>query len=285
MAEVSFGKQEGSAPAPVIAPVAAPVVNAIPTVVPTPIVNETTTVATVSKPGALAPSGLVLGDKLPELKDIILPRINIVQGIGKLQETFPKGALVFGQNTILFEPPQVNGQGVQTKPGSPPVILTVLGFRPTRFVEKIEGGDRGLIVNTEEEVTAAGGTLDFNEWKLKKGAGMKRFEPLAEAMVAIRRPDCCADDDTIFVYEADGHKYALAIWAMKGTSYTAAAKKVFFTARAIGALRNGYPTHCYATTTRLEKYPGGNAAWIPVCLPHAKSTDKFMEFVRSILAS
>jgi hypothetical protein len=51
-------------------------------------------------------SGLLLGDYLPELKDIILPRVNIVQGIGKLQETFPKGAIVFGQNLVLWEGPQ-----------------------------------------------------------------------------------------------------------------------------------------------------------------------------------
>jgi hypothetical protein len=77
----------------------------------------------------------------------------------------------------------------------------------------------------------------------KKKSGIKRFEPLADAMVAIRRPADIKDDDTTFVYEVEGHKYALALWSMKGVVYTAGAKKVFFTARKIGALRGGYPTY------------------------------------------
>jgi hypothetical protein len=273
MAEVSFGKQENASPAPVIEvkseTVPAPTTLAVAPTVP---VGE-----------VVKGSGLLLGDYLPELKDIILPRVNIVQGIGKLQETFPKGAIVFGQNLVLWEGPKVDAQGVQTKAGSPPVVMTVLGFRPTRFVEKVKGGARGLIVTTEEEVAAHGGTLDYNEWKLKEASGIKRFEPLADAMVAIRRPADIKDDDTTFVYEVEGHKYALALWSMKGVVYTAGAKKVFFTARKIGALRGGYPTYSFYITTRLEKYPGGNAAWIPICLPAEKNTDEFLKFVNGII--
>lgn len=276
--EVNFGKTEGATAAPVIevpaqvTPVIAPAVTAPTT---------STAVATVPPKG-----GLVVGDKLPEMKDIMLPRINIVQGIGKLKDTFPQGAIIFGQTTVLFEPPTFNPDGSAKNKGLPPVNMTVLGFRDTRYVEKIKGGDRGLIVNTELEVTANGGTLDYNEWKLKEAAGMKRFEPLAEALVAIRRPDHLANDGTTFVYDADGHQYALAIWAMKGVVYTAAAKRVFFTARQLGALRKGgYPSFNYNVTTKLEKYPGGNQAHVPICLIGTASTPAFLEFVGSVLAS
>lgn len=244
--------------------------------------------ATVNKSTAMAPSGIVLGDNIPDFKDIILPRINIVQGIGQLKDVFPIGAIVFGQNTVLFTPPVVDGKtGNVKQAATPPVLLTVLGFRPTRFAEKVQGGVRGMLVNTEDEVRAAGGTLDYKEWNLKKAAGMKRFEPLAEALVAIERPAHVADDETVFVYPVvDGdktRKFALALWAMKGTSYTAAAKRVFFTNRAVGCLRKGYPTRSFNMTTVYETFDNGNGAWIPVCLPAAESTPGFMEFARAIL--
>jgi hypothetical protein len=162
-----------------------------------------------------------------------------------------------------------------------------MGFRPTRYVEKVTGGARGLIVNTEDEVRAAGGTLDYKEWNLKKASGMKRFEVLAEALVAIERPEHVADDETVFVYPVtDGdktRKFALALWAMKGTAYTAAAKRVFFTNRAVGCLRKGYPTRSFQLSTRFESFDNGNGAWVPVALPGAESTPGFMEFARAIL--
>jgi hypothetical protein len=233
---------------------------------------------------AMAPAGLVLGDHLPDFGEVILPRINIVQGIGELNKSFPMGAVVFGQATVLFVPPLVNQKtGNLERAGTPAAVITVLGFRPTRFVEKVVGGGRGAIVNTEAEVRAQGGTLDYKEWQLKQAAGMKRFEPLAEAVVVVEKPENVKDDETVFIYDVAGKKYALGLWAMKGTSYTSAAKRVFFTARAIGALRKGgYPTWSYNLTTRLETY-GANACWIPICTPNLHSTPEFLAFAASIL--
>lgn len=228
----------------------------------------------------------MIGDKLPDLSEIMLPRINIVQGIGGLKESFPEGALIFNQSIELFRPPTLNKDGSTKDAGTKPVNLTVLGFRPTRFVEKIKGGGKGMIVNTEEDVRNAGGTLDFNEHKLKEASGMKRFEPLAEAMVAIQRPEHCTDDDTVFVYDVEGKKYALAIWGMKGVVYTAAAKGVFFTARQLGALRKGgYPSFNYNVTTKLKPFGTGNKAWVPVCLTGTANSPAFLEFVQGIIGS
>jgi len=235
---------------------------------------------------AMGPTGLVLGDKIPDFQDIILPRMNIVQNIGKLKDSFDSGALVLNQQDALFIPPAVNAKtGIVERESTPPVFLTVLGFRPTRYCEKVPGGGKGMIVNTEADVRSNGGTLDYAEWNLKKAAGMKRFEPLADALVAIERPASFVDDDSVFVYEVDGKKIALALWALRGTSYTTAAKRVFFTARAVGCLRGGYPTWQYAVSTREETYDSGNKAWIPVCLPKVKTTPVFMDFVRSVLSA
>lgn len=226
-----------------------------------------------------------LGDKIPSFDEVILPRVNIAQNIGELKNSFEPGTLVLNQAVVLFVPPVINAKTqVVERQATAPATITVLGFKPTRFVEKIEGsGERGPIVNTEEDVRKAGGTLDYNEYQLKKSSGMRRFEQLADALVAIEKPADVADDDTMFVYPVNGVKYALALWAMKGVNYTNVAKRVFFTARAIGCLRTGYPTHSFSVSTREETYKGGKKAWIGVCIPKARSTPEFLAFVADVL--
>lgn len=285
--EVSFNKdQQPVSPAiEVPAEVTAAAATA-PVEAPTAPVTPDMTVPATTQAMPVGPSGMVLGDKIPDFKDIVLPRVNLVQNIGMLKDSFEPGSLVYGQSTILFVPPKIDGKTQKVlRESTPPVIVTVLGFRPTRYCEKVPGGGKGIIVNTEAEVRANGGTLDYGEWNMKKASGMKRFEPLADALVAIQRPESFKDDDTVFVYEVDGKKVALALWALRGTSYTAAAKRVFFTARAVGCLRQGYPTWQYAVSAREETYDSGNKAWIPVCLPVAKTTPVFMDFVRSVLSA
>lgn len=279
---VDFSSKGGATPAPVIEQ---PAITST-----TGVGGEQPTHETHSDPVApgqqLAPGGLLLGDKLPTFKDIILPRINIVQGVGLLKDRFPFGSIVFdgsSNGAVLYTPPDIDqSTGNVKRAGTKPVVITVLGFRPTRFAEKVSGGIRGMIVDTEDAVRANGGTLDYSEWKLKAAVGMKRFEYLAEALIAIERPETLADDDTVFGYAVDGKKYTLAIWGLKGTAYTAAAKRVFFTARAMGCLRTGYPSYSYNVSTRVEKRENNTYA-VPVCLPNAKSTPAFLEFVGTIL--
>ena len=212
---------------------------------------KTTQAVVPATPTAVATATL-LGDKIPSFDEIILPRVNLVQNTGKLKDAFEPGSVVLGQQMVLFCPPDIDmTTGNVRRAATPPATITVLGFRPTRFCEKVEGGARGLIVSSEEQVRAAGGTLDYNEWKLKKAQGMKRFETLADAVVLIERPESAKDDDTVFIFPADGKKYALALWGMRGTSYTHAAKKVFFTQRATGCLRiGGYPSFAFSVSAR-----------------------------------
>lgn len=301
MANVKFGPESGASPAPVLertetheTPVSGVTVESTLTACPAPASQ----LPVVRNPNtSIAPAGMVLGDKIPEMKEIILPRLNIVQNIGDLKDTFAPGSLVYDQKVELFTPPIIKDGVVKREP-LPPVTLLVLGFRPTRYVEKVEGGGRGMIVDSEDLVRANGGTLDFNEWKSKKAAGMKRFECLAEALIAIQRPAHLVakgskpeDPDPVFTYDIDElingkpgpRKFALGLWGLKGTSYTVA-KRAFFTARAMGCLkRGGYPSYVFAVTSKEESYPGGNKAWIPVCIPTGPTDESLLEFARQVL--
>jgi hypothetical protein len=226
-----------------------------------------------------------MGDYIPGFDDIILPGLNIVQNIGQLKDTFDPGQVVLGQSTVLFTPPRTNAKtGAIESVGTKPVILTICGWKPTRFVEKVVGGVRGLIVKTEEEVTAANGTLDYNEWNLKKASGVKMFQTLATALVVIERPEHCKNDGTTFVYDVAGKQYTFAWWAMKGTTFTDAAKRVFFAARRTGCLRTGYPTFSFAVSTMEKPFPNGNTAWTPVCIPNEKNSPEFRAMIAEFIS-
>lgn len=285
---VSFGPESGSAPAPVLEKKETNVTPVTGVAAPeAPVAQPAAQMPAVRSPGFLAPRGLVLGDKLPDFKDIIFPRVNIVHNTGNLKDTFSPGSLVYDaqQNaTVLYTPPIIEkATGKTTKEGTPPVTMIVLGFKDTRFVEKVAGGARGAILDTEEQVLASGGTTNYNEWKLKKASGIKYFEPLAEAIVAIRRPAHCPDNKSVFVYDVDGHRYALGIWGLKGSAYTVA-KRAFFTPRAMGHLQEGgYPSFTFAVSTLLKPFDTGNSTWIPVCIPVERTSEPVLAFVRRVL--
>lgn len=234
---------------------------------------------------AVATSGVLLGDKLPTFKDIILPRLNLVQGSGNLKNTFPFGSLVLDQKLVVYLPPDIDpSTGNIRRQGSPPLIVTFLGFKETRYSEKVSGATRGMIVDTEAQVRANGGTLDYQEHKLKKASGMKLFQPLCDACIAIQRPEAVKDDNTVFGFDVDGKKYVLAWWALKGTAYTEVCKRGVFYHRSMGCLRQGYPVRSFAVTTR-QKVGEGNTYAQPVAIPDAESTPAFLEFAKSILVA
>jgi hypothetical protein len=234
--------------------------------------------------------GPLLGDKIPSFDEIKLARINLAQNIGVLGAHFDPGSIIFDQRIELFIPQKMDAKtGNVSRAASKPVTVCVLGFKATRFCEKTSGGVPGIIVATEEEVRKAGGTLDYKEWQLKAKDGMKRFEQLADALVAIQRPESITslaegrEDDPDFGFIIDGKQYALALWALRGTAYTAAAKGVFFRDRAMGCLRAGYPTWHYAVSSFEKAFGGTNKAWVPVCIPVAKSSEAFLAFARDVL--
>lgn len=250
-------------------------------------VEQGPTPAPASAVATTTPSGgLVLGDKLPTFSEIILPRVNLVASVGGLKDSFIPGSFVYDQRVVLYTPAAVNAKTSKVeREGTPPVVITVLGFRPTRFVQNVKGGSRGIVCNTEAEVTAAGGTLDYREFKLKEKDGMLRFDYLAEALLAIERPESVKDDDTVFIFEADGKKYALALYAMKASAYTVA-KRTLFPARSIGCLRAGYPTHSWNLSSVLEPTPDKSSTyWKPVLVPNSKSTPAFLALAASVLSA
>ena len=278
--EIKFGADSGAAPAPTQ-------VETTKTQVATPVadvkVESTTTVAAPAGSQMPAQRKFLLGDRLPSFKDVILPRLNIVQGIGNLKDTFVPGEIIFNQATVLFTPPQIDPKtGNATRKGTAPITSYVVGIISDRFSEVVVGGFGGLIVDTEEEVRASGGTTSYQEWDLKQKDGMKRFQPITDLLMLVERPEVVKDDDIVFNFAIEGKKYALGAWALKGSAYTAVMKRVFNYHRLAGILKGGFPTYGFAISTHLEKFKNGNSAWVPSAVPIGKTSEPILKFIYEV---
>lgn len=203
--------------------------------------------------------------------DITLPRMNIVQKVGDLSNIFTSGDVVLNKESVLFQAPITDPKTKAVTFPSPALQIVVCGFRPDRWAEKTEGGEQGNIVDSVEQVVAGGGTISYEE---AEQTGKPLFQQLSEALILIQQPEGVIDPS--FSYVADGKKWAPALWAMKGSAYTNAAK-VFRTTRKAGWLKDeidpqtgqitkksAYFHGLWEFTTQIKGYRSGFFAWIPV---------------------
>lgn len=274
MSNVSFVRStvEG-APAP-----AAVVETAV--VAPAASVPSTSLATVPSATPAVAPA--FFDDSNIKFTDIIVPRINVVQKVGDLSEIFTPGQIVLNQSTVIHEPKTKDAAG------SGPLVLIPIGCRPLQYAEKVQGGGRGLFVNSEAEVAAANGTLNYSEWKNSKGTAnaKKRFEEYATFLFLVKQPkDLLPDEEhQLFTHEIDGEYYTLALMGLKGTWFTGFAKRLF-TERKIGFLKaGGYASFNWNLTTDVKSFTGDdggkNYAIVPVLSNGTRNKPSVLAYVK-----
>jgi hypothetical protein len=98
-------------------------------------------------------------------------------------------------------------------------------------------------------------------------------------MILIEQPEGL--DAESFPTTIEGKQYALALYTMKGTSYTNAAK-AFKSARKIGHLKEGYRTGFWSFQSQLKKF-SDNFAYIPVVRANGASTPEFRAAITDLL--
>lgn len=244
-----------------------------------PVPNPGTALAPIVPPESLLPAPnsangpVIVDDDRIALADLKIPTLNIVQGVGDLVKAFEQGAIVFDKKHVLAGPPPKTPNG---KPQAP-ITLVVIGFRPTRYAEKIQGGKGdGRILKTLADVAAVGGTTVYKE--AYKGTGKDQvqlfpyFQPLATALVMVQAPSDLSGlvdpVDTVFpmTVERDGAesvRFGIAFWHLRGTGHTEAARPLK-TARTLGVLRGaaGYKGRWITLGTGQKTY-GDNTTYIP----------------------
>src|SRR5208282_3966077 len=202
-----------TAPAPVQAP-PPPEVPAVPAVEPTPSVPPASEGTT--EYAAPPPPAFYDGDDGGAFDpgDLVLPRLNIVQKVGDLSNVYPPGSIVLGAQLVL-SPAPVN------MAISSPIRIVVIGLQPTTYAEKLEGGALGNYFRTEKEVVDNGGTLDWNE---SQATDKQLYQRVSIGLVAVEKPD--GIDAAMFPHTFGGKQYSLALYTMKGTAYTNAARHI-----------------------------------------------------------
>lgn len=219
--------------------------------------------------------------------DIVFPRINIVQFVGKLhtEQGFDPGCILLGSANVIHTPAD------KDEPGSPPLNITCIGFRPLQYVEKLGGGKSGMLVNTEAEVVKNNGTLNWKEWDASKSSGkpLRYFQTLATALVLVEKPASYEDPEQMdfpYVFAPEGQPeryFTLALWGMKASAYTKGAKAIR-TQRKIGSLRKSYLAHSWTVTTSKES-KDDNYYFVPKLRPATKNSELFQDFIKSIIGA
>ena len=281
---------QGAAPAPTPAP--APVVTQVATQANAPV--EVIETRSAHSPAIVAPAAGALvehkpasyGDDADDINsgDVKFPRVNVVANVGELMKVFNPGDLLLNQETVIVESPK-------TSKNNQPVNVIVVGVRPDRYVEKREGGEMGQLFDTEAEVAAVGGTLNYGE---AERTGKPLYQALAEMMVLIEKPEHV--DDPSFSYLADGKLYALALWSFKGAAYTHTIKGALRPARKFGWLkdktdpikrevieRGAYYHGWWKVNTLLKNFKTGNSAWVADFTRGGETSPELRALAQSIL--
>lgn len=302
MSRIAFGKNPE-------APGAAPV-ETIAQAVPTPasdVTVEATTTVSPASPGVPAvysapppparKSAPFLDDDNVGFEDIILPRLNIVQSVGKLSTVWTPGQIIFKKDCVVYDPgtPETklpNGEVRPGIPGTEPLIITIVGFQKDRFAEKVDGGIGGATVKTEEDVARLGGTLDYNEHheKVKQKVPSKLFQTLSTALVFLKKPNHIKDEKhLLFNYECEGSYYAMALWSMKGTAYTHGAKVIKTDGKLYHLRKDGrtcYRAWTYELSTILKPFTtekGQNFVRVPSLKAGSPNSDAFFQMIDDVL--
>lgn len=216
--------------------------------------------------------------------DIILDRINPVQRVGELSEIFSPGEIVLNKTAVVHVPDNKDKNIV----GSGPLVFIPIGMKRLQYVEKVVGGGRGAFVNAEQEVVAAGGTLNWGEWKASLGTPNKKkyFEKYATFLLLIERPVSLLPDEShqIFGHEVEGKFYAVCLLGCKGTWFSGLAKPLM-TQRRMGFLKAGYPTFSFGLTTESKAFAnddgGKNFAHVPVLINGPRTTPALQDYIKN----
>lgn len=252
--------------------------------------------APVSPSNALAPRQdsphAIFDDNNIGFEDIKLPRINVVQKVGELSNTFREGEVVLDQTHVIYAPARpLPGQAAPKEPA--PLNVVILGFKRTTFVEKVEGGGMGLHCRTREDVVRVGGTLDYKEWAESVKASkenpnlkpMRRFDYMTTAMVLVEKPATFEDkNNTIFPYPCNGKHFVLAFLTMKASAYNHGAKDIFTfkKTRSFSNPNVSYSDTYFELKSFLKKFPTGTFSWVPDFRPAALVEKEVIALVNTI---
>jgi len=192
-------------------------------------------------------------------RDLNMPRLSLVQSVGPMSELFKPGQIVLNKETVLTD-------------GDKPIDITVTNIRKS-FVENLPYNEDGPIprrVDTLAEVQSLGGTIEYADDE------PPTWIPVADALVMVGS----TQDDPAFPFEHDGKFYAAAMWTLRKTSYTRAAKNIF-TAKKLSLKGHPLCRGKWTLSTKREKI-GQNFVFVPVLRQSGRNSDSFVNWIKEL---
>lgn len=194
-------------------------------------------------------------------RDLIIPRLNLVNKTGDLSNQFAPGSFVYNKEIVL-------GDG---KKPTPITILRLVKF----YIQDVPYGSGEMPKNfaSIRDVREAGGAL-AGDADVEEGT-----DTYSEAMTCIVLVKSPAKEHPLFPYDFNGDYYARAQWLLTKSAYRATGRKIFTDSQ--GPLREGIDTAAYELTSSLRT--SSVASWyVPTVKLATKHTPEFVEFVRSL---
>ena len=194
--------------------------------------------------------------------DFELPDLKLAQAVGPLGQElgFSAGQLVLKRELAIWSPE--DGE---------PLQITVLKLKK-QFIEHTEWGSDVMprVFDTLQEVKNNGGYI---EWV---GNERPPFEPMAVALILIKKPDHIEDVAGHFNLEHESGLYSQAIWRLQGQGYKYAARKIITESRL--RLKEGLFLAAFDLTALLVKGKL-NSYWVPQLKNGALHDQSFVDFV------
>jgi hypothetical protein len=179
------------------------------------------------------------------MRDIQLPRVNLVQKIGELADSgLTPGVFMLNKEAMLSD-------------GKTPLAVTVLRLHK-QYRQRLEPGDQSIpeTCDTQEQVIANGGSLKWGEPNF--------YQEIAHLSLAIEKPDNLKEEHSAFFYrEHEGKRYTLAVYTVASSAFTSLGKKII--TAGYNQLSDGLWKGKWQLTSSLTKGPKGT--WF---IPEAK---------------
>lgn len=194
-------------------------------------------------------------------KDLILPRLNIVHGVGGLSEHFSPGQLVINRSQVVGSPTQS-------------VELTVLRIKKY-YEEKLPFQSEVMprVFQTEAAARQAGLTTTRNK---VEGCGI--YQEVGDCELLVKSPNE-DDPEGNFLFEFGGNRYARVLFTVKGVSFRAA--NAFLTTSVLNRNQGGLAPVRWSLVTERVKF-GTNMTWIPRVQVIGRNSPEFVAWVREM---
>jgi len=191
-----------------------------------------------------------------DTSDLRVPRFQIVNGSGELAKRYNQGVTLYADE-ILFGIPNLQDRASNPTLRFVPVKVKPQ-FRENLTKEEMEEGLTSRVVDTIQEATALGGGIGYSE------SGEKlRWQKSAKCLLLLEEPANCKHPG--FTIEADGKRYAPAVYYASGGAYGRFVLPIFNKTRMQSVVPGKKAVlEKFVWTMRIVRTEGGKfSVWVP----------------------